>query len=99
MRTMDMDHTVFVASMDVDDGNLTASAARPPSWTPTTAAEPAPSAMFAKSVCSGPCVQRLHRARWSERLRSFAGDYMSKPRPGLERLWILGSTLVAAVSK
>ena len=30
--------------------NLTASAARPPSWTPTMAAEPAPSAMSSRTV-------------------------------------------------
>ena len=53
MRTiMDMDHTVFVADLRrwMNDGNLTASAARPPSWTPTMAAEPAPSAMSSRTV-------------------------------------------------
>ena len=51
-RIMDMDHTVFVADLRrwMNDGNLTASAARPPSWTPTMAAEPAPSAMSSRTV-------------------------------------------------
>ena len=55
LRLMDMDHTVYIrcglGSMAwMNDGNLTASAARPPSWTPTMAAEPAPSAMSSRTV-------------------------------------------------
>jgi len=42
----------FVADLRrwMNDGNLTASAARPPSWTLTMAAEPAPSAMSSRTV-------------------------------------------------